>query len=100
MGSDDFPGSAECRFADRFGREWIMVEKLPILTVANLRLESQFTRPVLIACEVVASLFSVMAGPVPAIHVLLSVLPKDVDARDKPRADGEGRGGEEGGNGA
>src|SRR5690348_6724852 len=52
--SDDFPGFVECRFADRFGREWIVVEKLPILTVADLRSDSQFPQPVLIACEVVA----------------------------------------------
>ena len=52
--SDDFPGFVECRFADRFGREWIVVEKLPVLTVADLRSDSQFPQPVLIACEVVA----------------------------------------------
>jgi hypothetical protein len=34
-------------------------------------------------------LFFVMAGPVPAIHVLLAALPKDVDARDKPGHDDE-----------
>jgi hypothetical protein len=31
----------------------------------------------------------VMAGRVPAIHVLLATTKKDVDARDKPGHDGE-----------
>lgn len=52
--SDDFPGVVECRFVDRFGREWVVVEKLPVLTDANLRSNSRFPQPALIACEVVA----------------------------------------------
>jgi hypothetical protein len=52
--SDDFPGFVECRFADRFGREWAIIEKLPVLTDADLRSDSQFPQPVLIACEIVA----------------------------------------------
>ena len=52
--SDDFPGFVECRFADRFGREWVVVEKVPVLTDADLRSNSRFPQPVPIACEVVA----------------------------------------------
>lgn len=52
--SDDFPGVVECRFSDRFGREWTIVEKLPVLSDADLRSDSQFPQPALIACEVVA----------------------------------------------
>lgn len=52
--SDDFPGFVECRFADRFGREWAVIEKLPVLTDTELRSNSQFPQPALIACEVVA----------------------------------------------
>jgi hypothetical protein len=52
--SDDFPGFVECRFADKSGREWIIVEKLPVLTRADLRPDGQFPHPVLIACEVIA----------------------------------------------
>jgi hypothetical protein len=52
--SDDFPGVVECRFADRFGREWAIIEKLPILTVADLRSNSRFPQPALVACEVIA----------------------------------------------
>ena len=50
--SDDFPGIVECRFADRFGREWVVVEKLPILTDGDLRSNSRLPQPALIACEV------------------------------------------------
>ena len=52
--SDHFPGFVECRFADRFGREWVIVDKVPALTVAELRSDSRYPQPVLIACEVVA----------------------------------------------
>jgi hypothetical protein len=52
--SDDFPGFVECRFADRFGRKWVVVEKAPVLTDAQLRSASRFPQPVFIACDVVA----------------------------------------------
>lgn len=53
--SDDFPGFVECRFTDRFGKVWAVVEKLPVLTDADLRSNSPFPQPALIACEVVAT---------------------------------------------
>ena len=52
--SDDFPGVVECRFSDRFGREWTIIEKLPVLSNADMRSDSQFPQPVLIPCEVLA----------------------------------------------
>ncbi|MGJ5093457.1 hypothetical protein ACQR18_15385 [Bradyrhizobium oligotrophicum] len=52
--SDDFPGFVECRFTDRFGTEWVMVDKSPIFTNLSLRSDSQFPQPALIACEVLA----------------------------------------------
>jgi hypothetical protein len=52
--SDDFPGFVECRFADTLGREWSLIEKLPVVTDADLRSSSQFPQPALVACEVVA----------------------------------------------
>ena len=52
--SDHFPGFVECRFADRFGREWVFVDKAPVFTDAELRSDSQYPQPVLIGCEVVA----------------------------------------------
>lgn len=52
--SDDFPGFVECRFTDRFGKVWTIIEKVPVLTTADLRSMSAFPQPVLIAGEVVA----------------------------------------------
>ncbi|WP_143279006.1 hypothetical protein [Bradyrhizobium sp. C9] len=52
--SDDFPGYAECRFADRFDREWTIIEKAPVLTVAHLAPDSEFPQPGLVACEIIA----------------------------------------------
>jgi hypothetical protein len=39
----------------------------------------------------VAQISFVMAGFIPAIHVFLAVAKQDVDARDKPGHDGQGR---------
>ncbi|WP_194460235.1 hypothetical protein [Bradyrhizobium sp. CCBAU 53421] len=52
--SDAFPGFVECQFADRFGREWVVVEKASVLTDTELQSDSRFPQPGLIACEVVA----------------------------------------------
>jgi hypothetical protein len=52
--SDDFPGFVDCRFADASGREWSFIEKLPVVTDADLRSNSEFPQPALIACEIVA----------------------------------------------
>ena len=52
--SDDFPGFVECRFADRSGADWVIVEKAPVLRGGDLRSDSRFPRPILIACEVIA----------------------------------------------
>jgi hypothetical protein len=52
--SDDFPGFVECQFADRFGREWAIIEKLPILSIADLSSHSRVPQHVLVACEVIA----------------------------------------------
>ena len=52
---DDYqPGIVECRFTDRFGREWTLIEKLPVVTDANLWPDSQFPQPAFIACEVIS----------------------------------------------
>lgn len=51
---DHFPGFVECRLTDRLGCEWTFVEKLPVVTDENLWSDSQFPRPVFIACEIVS----------------------------------------------
>lgn len=52
--SDDFPGFVECCFVDTSGREWSVIEKVPVVTTADLRSDSEFPQPVLIACEIVS----------------------------------------------
>lgn len=52
--NDAFPGFVECRFTDRFGREWVAIEKVPVLTNKELRSDTRFPQSVLIACRVVA----------------------------------------------
>jgi len=51
---DHFPGFVECQLADRLGREWTFIEKLPVVTDANLWRDSQFPQPAFIACEIVS----------------------------------------------
>jgi len=52
--SDDNPGMVECRFTDRFGKEWVFVEKLPIVSSDYLGSESSYPQPAWIACEIVS----------------------------------------------
>ena len=51
--SDDFPGFVECQFADCFGKTWVVIEKVPVLTTLDLRSGNRFPQPVLIECGVV-----------------------------------------------
>ena len=53
--SDDNPGFVECRFTDRFGKEWVFVEKLPIVSSDSvLDGTSSYPQPAWIACEIVS----------------------------------------------
>jgi hypothetical protein len=53
---DDYqPGIVECRFTDRFGHEWTIVEKLPVVTTdESVWSNRQFPQPAFIACEIVS----------------------------------------------
>lgn len=51
--SDDFPGFVECQFVDRFGVEWIVVDKAPVLMGAGARSDSQLPQPVFIEGEII-----------------------------------------------
>lgn len=42
---DHQPGFVECQFSDRFGYNWTLIEKLPVVTDANLWRDSQFPQP-------------------------------------------------------
>jgi hypothetical protein len=79
--SDDFPGIFECRFADRFGREWTIIDKLPVLTLADLGADSQFPQPALIACEVVAKHTDHVGREIAEITI---ALPWGLEAADGP----------------
>jgi hypothetical protein len=52
--SDDNPGIVECRFTDRFNREWTLVEKRPVVTAADIWSDSQFPQPAYIGCEIIS----------------------------------------------
>lgn len=51
---DHQPGIVECRFADRSGREWTIIEKLPVVSDAPLSEGSAYPQPGAIACTVVS----------------------------------------------
>lgn len=51
---DHQPGFVRCRFADRFGTEWLVDEKLPVVTVAELWPPFRFPQPAAIAAMLVA----------------------------------------------
>src|SRR5437762_2599635 len=48
------PGWVECAFTDAHGREWLFVEKVPVVTTEELDAASGYPRPGVIACEVIA----------------------------------------------
>ncbi|CCD85905.1 protein of unknown function [Bradyrhizobium sp. ORS 285] len=77
--SDDFPGWVECRFTDRFGKEWSIVDKLPVVSTDDLRRGSKYPQPALIACEVVATAMDHAGRDV--IHVN-TLVPFGIEATD------------------
>jgi hypothetical protein len=50
---DSFPGWVECCLTDAHGRRWSFVEKVPIVTTADIGAASPYPQPGVIACEVV-----------------------------------------------
>jgi hypothetical protein len=49
---DHFPGFIECRFTDRFGQEWVIIDKVPALTSDHVTSNGPFPTPILIDCKV------------------------------------------------
>lgn len=45
------PGFVECQVVDARGRTWSFVERVPIVTTADLRVEGPYPHPGFIACE-------------------------------------------------
>ena len=52
---DSQPGWVEARLRDVSGRDWVFVEKVPVLTETSLSAGSDYPQPGVIACEVVGS---------------------------------------------
>lgn len=50
---DAQPGWVECGITDAGGREWVFVEKVPVITTEDLDARSEYPRPGVIACQVV-----------------------------------------------
>jgi hypothetical protein len=50
---DSQPGWVECHLTDAIGRRWSFVEKVPVVTAADLDASSVYPQPGVIACEVV-----------------------------------------------
>jgi len=51
---DHQPGFVECRLVDAFGRSHLFVEKIPIVTAANLWSDSSYPQAGEIACEILS----------------------------------------------
>ena len=49
---DHQPGIVECRLTDRHGRAWAFIEKLPVVSNADLDGRSGYPQPGVIACEI------------------------------------------------
>jgi hypothetical protein len=53
---DDWqPGLIECYFTDANGRQWLFIEKVPVVTDAQLDAQSLYPQRGFIACEVFAA---------------------------------------------
>jgi hypothetical protein len=50
---DDQPGWVECWLTDAHGREWVFVEKAPVVSDEYLDSSSHYPRRGVIACEVI-----------------------------------------------
>ena len=51
---DHFPGLVECTLVDALGVEHMFVEKVPVVTLANLNADTSYPQPGVIACVVLA----------------------------------------------
>jgi hypothetical protein len=51
--NDDQPRFVECRLIDVTGRAWHFVEKVPVVTTADLNAQSSYPQPGIVACEVI-----------------------------------------------
>ncbi len=47
------PGWVECVLQDASDREWVLVDKVPVFTEADLDASSTYPQPGVVACEIV-----------------------------------------------
>ena len=50
---DSHPGWAECELTDEHGKGWRFIEKVPVVTRADLDSSSSYPQPGLIACQII-----------------------------------------------
>jgi hypothetical protein len=51
--SNDQPGFVECSFTDAWGKQHIVHEKVPVVTIKNLNANSIYPQEGIIACQVI-----------------------------------------------
>ena len=52
VSDDPFPGIVECQFHDARGEVHRIIEKVPVVTAADLTSGSEYPQPGVVACEV------------------------------------------------
>ncbi len=50
---DSFPGWVECCLVDAWGKEWLFVEKVPVVSSELLDNKSNFPKTVTIDCQII-----------------------------------------------
>jgi hypothetical protein len=55
VGDEPQPGIVECKLADRFGKDWTILEKCAVVTSAYLSRASTYPQPGEIACRLLGS---------------------------------------------
>jgi hypothetical protein len=50
---DSQPGIVECKLVDARGREWTVIEKVPVVSLVDLDASSNYPQPGVIGCLVV-----------------------------------------------
>src|SRR5262249_7676817 len=47
------PGFVECCLKDAWGREWLFIDKVPVVALADLDANGSYPQPGVIACQVI-----------------------------------------------
>ncbi|MGO1076179.1 hypothetical protein [Inquilinus sp. CA228] len=76
---DHQPGFVECRFTDRSGRDWMIIEKLPIVSDAQLDQNSSYPQQGSIPCTVVSRIRDQSGREVAEVDIAAPVFVEAVD---------------------